>query len=519
MPDSEKESIFADESDSKKTLSGNRDVWKVMVVDDEEEVHSVTRLVLGHITFYGRGIEMINCYSAAEAKKVIEENPDVALMLLDVVMETDNAGLEVVKYVREQLKNHFVRIVLRTGQPGQAPEREVIEKYDINDYKDKTELTSQKLYTLTLTSIRSYRDIMVIEHNKRGLHAIILASEDIFQLRSMRQFARAVLDQMTSLLQLEANALYCKADIGFAASRTPADKKNIQIIIATGEYKDLVGKDLNGGVEPRVSDRVRMVMEKRKNLSIDNEYYAYFETRMGEEHVLYVKFEDNIELAKVDHELIDLFCRNVALGFENVYRYNELIIYQGEVVCRLSEILEAKAEHIGKHIRRVAQVAELLAQNMNVEDSEMELVRIVAPLHDIGELAISQELLIKADEMSEEEIRNIKEHPTLTDAAKNTPQKNNILHSAAIVARQFHEKWDGTGHPRQLRGDEINVLARITRIADSFDTLMGQGAHREAWDEEKILNYFKDERSKTFDPAMVDILIAQKEKFFKIYKD
>jgi response regulator RpfG family c-di-GMP phosphodiesterase len=511
MTSSDKDSMFADENGGA-LASENREVWKVMVVDDEEEVHSVTRLVLSHMDFHGRAIEIINCHSGEEAKKAIVEHPDVALMLLDVVMETDDAGLNVVKYVREEIHNHFVRIVLRTGQPGQAPEREVIEKYDINDYKDKTELTSQKLYTLVLTSIRSYRDIMMIEHNKRGLLAIISASEDIFQLRSMRKFAKAVLDQMTSLLQLEANALYCKADIGFAASRNTKQQRTIQIIVATGQYKNLAGYDLNGGVEPEVKERVRKVMEEKRNLSFGNEYYAYFETRTGEEHVLYVKFSEQIELSKVDHDLIDLFCQNVALGFENVYRYNELIIYQGEIVCRLTEILESKAEHLGQHIRRVAKIAECLAKGLKLDEDQVAIIRSVAPLHDIGELAISHELLIKADELSEEEFHNTRKRAEMENGAK-----SKILRAAATVAKQHHEKWDGSGYPEKLKGDQISLEARISKLADVCDALLTHRAHREAWDLDKVIAYLKEESGKAFDPELVNILIENQDYLKGLY--
>lgn len=121
--------------------------WKVLVVDDEPEIHQVTRLVLGNFRFADRPLQLISAYSSSEAEALLREHADTAVMLLDVVMETDQAGLDLVRIVRERLKNQFVRIVLRTGQPGQAPEHEVVAAYDINDYKEKTELTAQKLST------------------------------------------------------------------------------------------------------------------------------------------------------------------------------------------------------------------------------------------------------------------------------------------------------------------------------------------------------------------------------------
>lgn len=133
--------------------------WKILIVDDQEEVHQVTEMVLDNFKFQERGIEFISAYSAAEAKAIINTEPDIAVILLDVVMEEDDSGLKLVKYIREELENNLVRIILRTGQPGEAPEKEVIKDYDINDYKEKTELTSKKLYTTLMTSLRSYQGL------------------------------------------------------------------------------------------------------------------------------------------------------------------------------------------------------------------------------------------------------------------------------------------------------------------------------------------------------------------------
>ncbi|MBF0421361.1 MAG: EAL domain-containing protein [Magnetococcales bacterium] len=141
-----------------------RSSWQVLVVDDEPDVHQLTRMVLRGLRFDGRGVEIISGFSGREACALMAQHADVAVLLLDVVMETDQAGLEVVRYVRQTLKNGFVRIVLRTGQAGQAPEPEVISQYDINDYREKTELTSQKLITAVTTALRAYRDLRTIEH-------------------------------------------------------------------------------------------------------------------------------------------------------------------------------------------------------------------------------------------------------------------------------------------------------------------------------------------------------------------
>ncbi|MEH2317033.1 sensor histidine kinase [Nostoc sp.] len=137
--------------------------WKMMIVDDDVEVHQATKLALRSFTFEGKPLNFLSAFSGTEAKKLIAVHPDTAFILLDVVMETHDAGLRVVKYIREELKNQIVRVILRTGQPGDAPEELVIFNYDINDYKLKVELTRQKLITSAIAALRSYRDLITIE--------------------------------------------------------------------------------------------------------------------------------------------------------------------------------------------------------------------------------------------------------------------------------------------------------------------------------------------------------------------
>ncbi len=157
------ELIFADEisapAETPASPEAPQESWKVLVVDDEPQVHTVTKLVLRDLTFKGRRIEFCDAYSAAEAKKVLAENPDVCLALVDVVMEEEDAGLHLVEYIRDIMNNKAIRIILRTGQPGYAPEKEVIIDYDINDYKEKTEMSAQKLITCVITAIRNYEYI------------------------------------------------------------------------------------------------------------------------------------------------------------------------------------------------------------------------------------------------------------------------------------------------------------------------------------------------------------------------
>ncbi len=161
--------LFAEES---KTPSPESEKpYKLMIVDDENEIHVMTKLVLADYEYKGAGLMFLSAFSGKEAKALIRENPDIACCLLDVVMETKDAGLEVARFIREDAKNKKLRIILRTGQPGKAPENDIILNYDINDYKEKTELTNQKLFTTITTALRSYDHLEELEKKSREILA------------------------------------------------------------------------------------------------------------------------------------------------------------------------------------------------------------------------------------------------------------------------------------------------------------------------------------------------------------
>ncbi len=158
-------SPFVDDDDvvSRRAAPSTGPTWKIVIVDDEDEVHDVTSLALRNVSFRERALSFLNAKSAREARQLLGEHPDAAVVLLDVVMETDDAGLQLVRYIRESLENQRIRVVLRTGCPGQAPETDVIRDYDISDYRTKTELTSTRLFTTVIAALRSYEQLDELE--------------------------------------------------------------------------------------------------------------------------------------------------------------------------------------------------------------------------------------------------------------------------------------------------------------------------------------------------------------------
>lgn len=160
--DNLRDSVKTDESN----IDLNSDSWKVLLVDDEPDVHQVTKIALKKFTYDGKPIELTSAYSAEEAKKILQDDTDFAAALIDIVMETEEAGLDLVRFIREGMGLSHIRLIIRTGQPGKAPEQFVIDNFDIDDYKEKTDLSALKMHTMFRSSIKSYRDILTIEKNR-----------------------------------------------------------------------------------------------------------------------------------------------------------------------------------------------------------------------------------------------------------------------------------------------------------------------------------------------------------------
>lgn len=182
-------------------LSVRRSSWLVLLVDDEPEVHEISKLVLAGTTFADLPVELHSAYSAREAMAFLQQHPDTALVLLDVVMETDDAGLALVQQVRSQLNNHDVQIVLRTGQPGMAPERNVILQFEINGYFLKTEMTAQKLCSIVIASLRAYQYIRSLREPAKPVASPQAASDNQLQQQAMKSaLSRAIRNNELYLL-------------------------------------------------------------------------------------------------------------------------------------------------------------------------------------------------------------------------------------------------------------------------------------------------------------------------------
>jgi C4-dicarboxylate-specific signal transduction histidine kinase len=197
------ELMFMDESEDESYSSEHP--WRILIVDDDPDIHTVTKLALAKVMISDRPLEFTSVYSAKEARELLDEDEDFALLFLDIVMESDHAGLDVVQHIRNELKNSMIRIIIRTGEPGTSPERMIIDNYDINDYKEKTELSATKLYTTIRSSLLQFEQLESLYVYQNSLETIIEEKAKKINIQEMALFESNKQAQMGELLSMIAH--------------------------------------------------------------------------------------------------------------------------------------------------------------------------------------------------------------------------------------------------------------------------------------------------------------------------
>lgn len=314
--------IIDDSNEPKK--EDTRVPWKIAIIDDEASVHEVTTLALSRTDILGHPLSFVHAYSGEEGYRLIDEHKDLAVVLLDVVMESSDAGLLLAEKIREDLCRHNLQIILRTGQPGYAPENDIIERYEINAYKTKNELTKTRLFTALATAIRSYQHLCALENSKLGLRSIIDASSDLLKERSVNDFARGVLLQISALFNINSDGIFC-------VSQRPhngplALNKGIEdeyfVVAASKKYDHFFGKKLEQIETEELSSLVNSVLNARGHHIGQRFSGLYLSTPSMWEGVIVL--EGAWGLQHVDEELLQVFCMNVGLGLENAKFFTHL---------------------------------------------------------------------------------------------------------------------------------------------------------------------------------------------------
>ncbi|HZV64536.1 MAG TPA: DUF3369 domain-containing protein [Telluria sp.] len=478
--------------------------WKVLLVDDEPDIHDITKLTLSRFRLDGRALTFLHAYSGAEAKEVLARETDIALVFLDVVMEKEDSGLEVARWMRQDQDNQFTRIVLRTGQPGQAPEERVIVNYDINDYKEKTELDRTKLFTTTFAALRAYRDIMKVEDARRaqhsyreGLERVIAASAHIFQQRNLKDFASGLLQQVVALLRLEQSML-----LRLAGASVITGETEYEILAQIGDLgSEVITPELIAQLDDARSNRISRLH--------GDTYVGYFPNSSGKASLLVLKGVE--EISEIDAQLLEVFCSGVAIAFDNILLTQEITDTQAELILRLGDVVESRSNEAGNHVRRMSQICHLLALASGLPEDETAVLMHAAPMHDIGKIATPDAVLLKPGKLNDAEWEIMKQHPAVGLSILDGSQRP-ILKAAAVIAHQHHEKYDGSGYPQGLKGLDIHLYARIVAVADVFDALSHKRCYKEAWPIDRVTAHLRDVAGHHLDPVYVELLIQNMDK-------
>lgn len=280
--------VFTDKFRSEQP-SKNGKMWEVLIVDDEQDVHKMTKMVLRNYSFLGQKINFHSAYSAQEAKDFLNQNQNIALVLLDVVMEERNAGLKLVEFIRDDLENESIRIIIRTGQPGEAPEETVIRDYVINDYIEKGDITTRRLYTTITTSLRNYRDLIALKQSYLELKELSDKLKLTYARLETLDKEKAKIIQflyhelLTPLNHVGASQVFDEYDLSeqnravLEMVRKGFNRLNA-LIKAFLEYFEFMGSDLKLSMEtlsvvaylPDILDRLQPAIQKAK-VTIDSD--------------------------------------------------------------------------------------------------------------------------------------------------------------------------------------------------------------------------------------------------------
>jgi diguanylate cyclase (GGDEF)-like protein len=310
QPSSQDELVFLEElekSDHEGQPEANLS-WRVLIIDDDPDVHSATTFALSSLEINHRSLSFLHAYSAVQAKELLKNEFNIAVILLDVVMEQEDAGLQLVNIIRNELGLSEVRIILRTGQPGYAPEIEAIRDFDINDYKTKSELTRTKLFTTITSAIRSYEQICSINAQKRASEITTLTSKELIATTNLNEFSAIAIQRIIEYFQQpDINLLFFKQDKPNAA---------INIIAGNGQFTHLLNTQLHGAENALVLQAVEQCFLKKQNVSNTSYAVLYLNNTTQTQYALYVGVKQ--KLSAQDVHFLDVFSNNLSVCLDNV---------------------------------------------------------------------------------------------------------------------------------------------------------------------------------------------------------
>jgi len=482
---------------------------KVIISDDENEVHTVTKMAFRNFEFEGSQLQFLDAYTGEETKNLLRTHTDTVILIQDVVMERNSTGLDIVNYLRNELNNDLTRIILRTGQPGEAPEAKIVKDYDINDYCLKTELTVSRLHTTMYTALRSYRDLYRVKKYKKGLEKIIETSASLFSNNTPSSFLSSILEQLSSFYVEETDIVYVKDVIDL-----PAPEKNgfvafdttnkPTIIAATGKFTEFVGKELPITAEFKEILHWIYLSETEKSTVqfLNNGFIIRSATHTNQRNFIYIEGTRDA----YDFELIQLFLSHYSVALDNFMVTNMVFSTQKDLILTLGEVIDHQFDETGSHVKRISDMMFSFSSFLGFSYAECEKIRLASSMHDVGKVAISEAILKKPGKLTAEEFEKMKEHSNIGHRILKKSELE-IFRIAADIAYSHHERFDGSGYPLGLAGKNIPLQARVLAILDVFDAMTHNRVYKDKLPQEEAVAYITEQKNKHFDAQFVDIFL------------
>lgn len=491
----------------------DEEFWKVVIVDDDNFVHVVIKELLRDFEFEGRPLKIYSAYTGTDALKILSNNKDTALVLLDMYIGDETTGLKLTKYIREVVENSMVRIVLMTSQGSSALQKDAILNYDINGYEEKTDILTKKLHTVVASTLRYYKDLLQLNNNKMAMEELVTTSGRLSEAKTVKEFLSSALYHLNYIIDLYSNNNHM---YGLAAAKS-FDEEDFYIVAASGKYKGYINKKMKNVLPKDDYDLIMEVHYNKDHAIIGDKYISSYKSSSRAEAIIFFDVNKD-KIKQMNFEILDIFHKNTTASFENLCISVEIEESQREILYLLGELTEARSEETGNHVKRVSQYAKILAEKYGLSDREVMLVTMASPIHDIGKIAISDQILLKPGKLTPSEFEIVKTHTTIGYNLLKSSNRE-VLKSAAIIAHEHHERYDGGGYPRGLKGEEIHIYGRIVAVADVFDALGSPRVYKKAWILNDILAYFQEERGKHFDPKLVDILLDNLDEFLRVKEE
>ena len=325
------------------------------------------------------------------------------------------------------------------------------------------------------------------------------------------------------LIDERTNELFTTVAHGVKEIRIPLNSGLVGMAVATG--KPVFIDDAYTNTEYRnILEKGALTVDKQTGYRTKAMMVVPF--RNNEGHVIGAyqainKMTESGVFSEQDLEYLKLAANYSGKSIEAVRLQQEIEETQKEIIFTMGEIGESRSKETGNHVKRVAEYSYVLALGSGMSEEEAERLKLASPMHDIGKVAIPDAVLKKPGKLTDEEYEIMKTHTTI---GYNLLRGSNreLLRTAAHIAHEHHEKWDGTGYPRGLKGEEIHLYGRITAVADVFDALGSDRVYKKAWELERIINLFREERGRHFDPKLVDVFMEQLPRMLEArdrYKD